>query len=51
MFPLVVAVLTVLVFLDLLPPGQDYCHWLVLVRISISVTKLDVNDGFNLAIP
>ena len=51
MFPLVVTVLTVLVFLDLSLPGQERCHWMVLVRIRLSVTKLDVNDGVDLNIP
>ena len=50
-FPLVMAVLTVLVFLDLLSPGHECYHWFVLVRIRVRVTKLDVNDGVNLMIP
>ena len=51
MFPLVVAVLTMLVFLDLLPPGQERWRWLVLVHIHVSVTYLDINNGVNLTIP
>ena len=51
MFPLVVTVITVLVFLDHLPPVQERCHWFVLVRIRISVAKFYVNDGINLKIP
>ena len=50
-FPLVVEVLTVLVFLDLLPLGQDRCHWIIFVRIRIRVSKFDVNDGVDLTIP
>ena len=33
-----VTVLTVLVFLDIFPPGQEGCHWLVLVRIRVRFT-------------
>ena len=44
-------VLTVLVLVDLFPPGQERCHWLLLVRIRVSVTRFDVNDGVNLMIP
>ena len=51
MFPLVVTVLTVLVFFDIFPPEQERCHWLVLVRIRVSVTYLDVNDSADLTIP
>ena len=51
MFQLVVTVLTVLLFLDLFPPGQEFCHWFVLVRMSVSVTKFYVNDGVKLTIP
>ena len=48
---LVITVLTVFVFLDLFPPGQERFHWFVLVCIRISVTKFGVNDGINLTIP
>ena len=51
MFPLVVTVLTMLVFLDLFPPGQERCNWFVLVRIRVSVTNFDVNNGVSLTIP
>ena len=51
MFPLVVTVLIVLVFLVSFPLSQDRCHWLIIVGICISVTKFDVNDGLNLSIP
>ena len=45
MFPLVVTVLTVLVFLDIFPPGQELCHWIVIVNICVSISNLDFNDG------
>ena len=51
MFLLVVAVLTVLVFFDIFPPGLERCHWLLLARIHVSVTKLDINDGVKFTIP
>ena len=51
MFPLVVVVLTVIVFLDPFLPDQELCHWLVLVRIRVSITNIDVNDGVDLTIP
>ena len=53
MFLMVVAVLTVRVFIDIFSPGQEHCHWLVLVhiRVIISVTRLDINDGIDLTIP
>ena len=38
MVQLVVTVLTVLLFLDLFPYGQEWCHWLVLVRFGVGVT-------------
>ena len=51
MFPLFVTVLTVLVFLDLLPPDQERFHWLVLVRIRVGVTKIDFSYCIDLTIP
>ena len=51
MFLLVVTVLTVLVFIDRFPPVQERCHWFILVYIRVRVTKFDVKDGVNLAIP
>ena len=51
MLPLVVTVLTVLVFLDLSPLGKESCHWIILVRIRARFTNIDVNDGVNLMIP
>ena len=49
--PLVMTVITVLVFLDLFPSSQERCHWFILVHIYISVSKFDINDGVNFAIP
>ena len=51
MLPLVMTVLTVLVFLDLFPSGQERCHWFVLLHIRVNVTKFDVNDDVDLKIP
>ena len=50
-FPLIVAVLTVLILLDCFPPSQERCHWLVFVIIRVSVANFDANDGFSLSIP
>ena len=50
-FPLVVTVITMLVFLDIFPPVQERCRWFVLVRIHVSITKFELNDGVNLTIP
>ena len=44
-------VLTELIFLDILPLRQERYHWLILVRIRVSVTKIDVNDCVELKIP
>ena len=51
MFPLIVAVLTVLTLLFLFPTSQELIHWLVLVRIRVSISKSDVDDGVSLAFP
>ena len=51
MFLLVVAVLMVLVLFDSLEPGQERCHWFILLGIRVSVTKFDVSDGVGLTIP
>ena len=50
MFPLVVTVLIVIVIFDRLPSDQECCHWIVLVRIHVRITKFDVNDGVDLTI-
>ena len=50
MLLLVVSVFTALVFIDIFPPGQEWCHLLVLVPIRTSITKLDINDGVKLTI-
>ena len=50
MFLLVVTVLTAIVFLDIFPPVQERCHWFVIIRIRVSVTKFDVNNGIKLTI-
>ena len=44
-------VLTVLVFLDIFLHSHGRCHWFILVRIRVSVTKFDVNYGVDLTIP
>ena len=51
MFPLIVAVLTVLIFLDSFPPRQELHHWVILVGTRVSIAKFDVHDGVSLLIP
>ena len=51
MFLLLVAVLTVLILILLLPTIQELIHWLMLVGIRVSVSKFDVDDGVSLAFP
>ena len=51
MFPFIVIVLTVLIFLDSFPPSQELRHWLVFIGIRVGITKVDVNYGISLSIP
>ena len=48
---LILAVLTLLIFIDSLPPRQERRHWLILGGIHVSVVKFYVNDGVSLLIP
>ena len=47
-FPLIVAVIIVLIFFDNLPQIQELRHWFTLVGIRVSVAKFDANYGFDL---
>ena len=49
-FPLIVTVLTMLVFLDSLPSIQEHCHWIILVGIRTRISKFDIDYGFILLI-
>ena len=49
--PLIITVLTVLVFLESYPPRQERCHCCILLGIYVSVAKFDANYGFDLFIP
>ena len=51
MFPVIVSVLTVLILIGLIPPGQERRHWLKSVGIDISIAKFYVNDGVSLLVP
>ena len=51
MFPLIGAVLTVLMFIDILPPSQERSHWILFVGIRVSTAKFDADDGFSLYFP
>ena len=48
-FLLLVAVLTVLVLIFLLPKSQEFIHWIILVGIHAIIAKHDVDDGASLA--
>ena len=50
MFPLIMAVITMLTLLDFHPPIQERRHWLKYIGIRISVANFDVNYGFSLSI-
>ena len=51
MFPLIVSVIIVLIFILLLPTSQELIHWFVLVGIRIFISKSDVNYGISLDLP
>ena len=51
MFLLIAAVLTILILPGFLPLSQELCHWLIYVRMHISVAKFDVDDAVTLLVP
>ena len=51
MFLLLVAVITVIILLLILPTSQDLIYWLMLVGICVSKSKFDFDDGVSLAFP
>ena len=50
MFPLIMAVLTVLIFVDSFPLIQERRHWLIFVGIRVRIAKFYVNDFVSLLI-
>ena len=50
MIPFIVAVLTVIILLEFIPPNHLRRHWLRYVGICISVADFDVDDGVNLSV-
>ena len=50
-YPLLVAMLAVLVLIFFPPPKQEHFYWLLLVGVTVWVPKYDVNDGFSLTSP
>ena len=50
MFPFLVAVLTVIIFILLLPTIQELIHWSVLVGVHVRVSRYDVNYGVSLSL-
>ena len=51
MFPLIVAVLTMLILILLLPTVHEIIHWLVLVGVRVRVSKYNVNYGVSMDLP
>ena len=51
MFLLLLEVLTVLIFVFLVPNIQDLIHWLILVGVNVRVSKYDVDYGVSLSFP
>ena len=51
--PFLVAVITVIIRIYLLPTIQEIIYWLILagISISISISKSDVDDGVSLDFP
>ena len=44
------AVLTMLILIDFLPPIQERRHWFKYVGIRVIIAKFDANDGFSLLV-
>ena len=51
MFPLLVRIPTVLVFIIFLPLIQEWFHCLLIVGLTICVPHSDANDGISIALP
>ena len=51
MFPLIVAVITVLILIDFLPLIQERRDWLKYAGIRVSVVKFDIDNGVILSVP
>ena len=51
MFPFLLAVLTILILILILPTSQDVIHWLKPVGIHTIVVDFDVNHGVSLLFP
>ena len=48
MFPLLMEVFTISIFLLILQTKYELIHWLMLVGTRVSVSKSDVNDDVSL---
>ena len=46
-----VAVITVLILILLLPTTQELVHWPIPVGIHISMSEFDIHDGVSLVFP
>ena len=47
-FPLLVSVLTVFIFIYLIPQRQELSHWFLTVGVYVRVSKSDVDYGVSL---
>ena len=48
MFPLLVAVLIVIILIDFLPPSQERCHWIKSIGVRVRVADFYADDGVSL---
>ena len=50
MFPLIVSVLTVFIFLEFIPPSKEHCHWLKYLGFRVIVADFDVYGGVSMSV-
>ena len=51
MFPLLVAVLTVIILLRFIPPIQELFHWIKPVGMCVSISKFGVDYDIGMYVP
>ena len=51
MFLLIVAAITVLILLDVIPPRQEHCNCIKYTGIRVSVAEFEVDYGVSLSAP
>ena len=50
-FPLLVAMLSILLLFKFLPPIQEHFHYFLIVGVTVWVPQCNVNDGSSLNLP